>query len=89
MGSAKALVGHGIVVNGLAPGPTATPMLLGDDCSDLDLESSPSGRCAAPEEIATMAVVLVSDLGRMVVGDVVYMTGGCGNLTYDDMGYEF
>ena len=64
-------------------------MLLGDDRSDLDLETSPSGRYAAPEEVATMAVVLASDLGRMVVGDVVHVTGGCGNLTYDDMGYEF
>ena len=35
-----------------------------------------------------MAVVLVSDLSRMVVGDIVYMTGGCGNLTFDDMNYS-
>lgn len=34
-----------------------------------------------------MAVVLLSDISRMVVGDIVYMTGGCGNLTFDDMDY--
>ena len=40
-----------------------------------------------PEEIANMAVFLVSDMGRMVVGDTVYMTGGSANLTIDDMNY--
>ena len=31
-----------------------------------------------------MSVVLVSDLGRMINGDTVYITGGCGLLTFDD-----
>lgn len=86
MGLAKALAPHGIVVNGIAPGPTATPMLMGDD-DNLTNSGVPAGRYATAEEIANMAVVLVSDLSRMVVGDIVYMTGGCGNLTYDDMNY--
>ncbi len=88
MGFAKALIPHGIVVNGLAPGPTATPMLMGDGDGNLVNEGVPAGRYATPEEIANMAVVLVSDLSRMVVGDIVYMTGGCGNLTFDDMNYS-
>ena len=41
-----------------------------------------------PEEIANMAAVLVSDIGRMVVGDIVYMTGGAGVITYDDIEYK-
>lgn len=89
LGLAKSLAPHGVVVNGLAPGPTATPMLLGDDSGNLDNPAVPVGRYATPEEIANMAVVLVSDLARMVVGDVVYMTGGCGNLTCDDVDYTF
>lgn len=89
LGLAKALIPHGIVVNGLAPGPTATPMLLGDDAGHLENDRVPAGRYAAPEEIANMAVVLTSSLGRMVVGDIVYMTGGSGLITYDDTDYGF
>ena len=86
-GLAKALAPHGIVVNGIAPGPTATPMLMSDSDDNLANSGVPVGRYATAEEIANMSVVLVSDLSRMVVGDIVYMTGGCGNLTYDDMDY--
>lgn len=90
MGLAKALIPHGIVVNGLAPGPTATPMLLGSDGIDnLYLSNIPAGRYALPEEIASMAVILVSKMAQLVVGDVVYMTGGAGLLTYDDIAYKF
>ena len=87
MGLAKSLVTYGIIVNGIAPGPTATPMLMGDGDDNLANPGVPAGRYATAEEIANMSVVLVSDLSRMVVGDVVYMTGGCGNLTFDDMDY--
>ena len=89
MGLAKSLVPHGIVVNGIAPGPTATPMLMADGDGNLAHPGVPAGRYATAEEIANMSVVLVSDLSRMVVGDIVYMTGGCGNLTFDDMNYTF
>lgn len=41
-----------------------------------------------PEEIANMAVVLVSGMGRTVVGDIVYMTGGAGLITFEDMNYR-
>ena len=46
------------------------------------------GRFAMPEEIANMAVVLVSDVSKMVVGDIVYMTGGSGLITFDDIEYR-
>lgn len=87
MGLAKSLIPHGIVVNGIAPGPTATPMLMTDGDGNLAHPGVPAGRYATAEEIANMSVVLVSDVSRMVVGDIVYMTGGCGTLTYDDMNY--
>ena len=87
LGMAKSLIKNGIVVNGLAPGPTATPMLDKDGDSNISLPNNPSGRYALPEEIANMAVVLTSGLGRMVVGDIVYMTGGSGIITYDDINY--
>lgn len=42
-----------------------------------------------PEEVANFAVFLTSDMGRMIVGDVVYITGGTGTITCDDISYEF
>ena len=89
IGLAKLLIKYGIVVNGLAPGPTATPMLQADTNGNMYLESSPAGRWIHPAEVANMAVILVSLAGRMIVGDIVYMTGGAGIITQDDIKYEF
>lgn len=88
-GLAKSLAPYGITVNGVAPGPTATPMLLKEDIHNISHPTLPAGRYVLPEEIANMALFLVSDMGRMVVGDIVYMTGGAGTLTFDDMNYSF
>ena len=82
IGLAEKLLPYGIVVNGLAPGPTATDMLNANDIS-LNLPSKPLGRYILPEEIANLAVILVSSLGRTVIGDIVYATGGAGILTED------
>lgn len=88
-GMAKFLIPHGIVVNGLAPGPTVTPLMNKNSTSQIEHPSNPTGRYALPEEIANMAVVLTSGMGRMVVGSIVYMTGGAGNITFDDSKYKF
>lgn len=88
-GLAKMFVRNGIVVNGLAPGPTATPMLGKSDYSDIKLPSSPIGRYALPEEIAAMAVFLCGPMGRTIVGDIVYMTGGAGIIEINDINYDF
>lgn len=86
VGLAKQLISNGIVVNGIAPGPTATPMLgIIESNSDLSLPQNPSKRLLTVEEIANFAVFLVSDMGRMIVGDILYMTGGAGTITVDDV----
>lgn len=87
LGMAKKYLPYGIVVNGLAPGPTLTPMLKKDAENDLNLDYSPAGRYAAPEEIGNLATVLVSNMGRMIVGETIYATGGAGVITFDDMTY--
>lgn len=87
LGMAKKYLPFGIIVNGLAPGSTLTPMLRNDEENDLYLDYSPSKRYAAPEEIGNLATILVSDMGRMIVGDTIYATGGSGIITYDDMTY--
>ena len=89
LGLAKSLAPYGITVNGVAPGPTATPMLIKTDIKNISHDKLPVGRYALPEEIANMALFLVSEMGRMVVGDIVYMTGGAGLLTFDDVNYTF
>ena len=87
LGMAKKYLPYGIVVNGLAPGSTLTPMLKHAEEEDMNLEYSPIKRYIAPEEIASLATVLVSGLGRIIVGDTIYATGGAGVITYDDMNY--
>ena len=89
LGLAKTLAPYGITVNGVAPGPTATPMLMKGDRHNITHDGLPAGRYALPEEIANMALFLVSDMGRMVVGDIVYMTGGAALFTFEDMTYTF
>ena len=87
LGLAKILTPYGIIVNGIAPGPTATRMIFKESNTDIAFKN-PIGRCAMPEEIANMAVFLVSNMGRSIVGDIIYMTGGSGLLTLDDVNYE-
>lgn len=89
LGLAKVLAPYGITVNGLAPGPTATPMLIKGEITEITHDDLPIGRYAMPEEIANMAVILTSEMGRMIVGDIVYMTGGAGLITLDDTYYQF
>lgn len=87
LGMAKKLISHGIVVNGIAPGPTATPMLKKKPGDDISHGGVPAGRYVMPEEIANLALFLVSDMGRMIVGDVIKITGGSAVTTYDDVTY--
>lgn len=83
VGMAKQLIKHGIVVNGLAPGVTNTDKFAnGDD--DISKPGNPSGRMLTKEEVGNMAVVLTSPLCRMVVGDILYMTGGGAIVTLND-----
>ena len=84
LGMAKKLSQYGIVVNSIAPGPTATKMLQSDNIVNINRMSSPSERYATPSEIGNLAVVMVSDMGKMVNGDTMYATGGCALLTLDD-----
>lgn len=87
LGLAKKLIKNGIVVNGIAPGPTATPMLKSEDDDNMYHPTTPSGRYTTPEEVANAALFLISDMGRQIVGDILYISGGAGITTYDDVTY--
>ena len=78
LGLADTLIPYGIIVNAIAPGPTATPMLEKKEGDYIYNRNNPSKRFAMPEEIANVAVMLVSDMGNLIVGDTIYDTGGSG-----------
>ena len=88
-GLAKVLSPYGITVNGIAPGPTATPMLMPNGVKDDISFPNPLGRYIRPEEIANMALFLVAETGRAIIGDMIFMTGGSGVVTFDDVKYSF
>lgn len=85
VGLAEKLQPYGIVVNSLAPGQTATPMLGkdSDKIEDIHNNYAIAGRYIMPQEISNLAVFMVSDMGRMIVGDTFYVTGGSGLITYN------
>ena len=80
LGAADTLSNKGIIVNAIAPGPTATPMLNKKESDNLYIDSNCINRMALPSEIAVLAVYLCSDVGNMVIGDTFYITGGAGNI---------
>lgn len=81
LGMADKLLPYGIIVNAIAPGPTATPMFGMKKGDNIYNAYCPVGRFAMPSEIAALAAFMVSDMGNMIVGDTFYMTGGSGTIT--------
>jgi NAD(P)-dependent dehydrogenase (short-subunit alcohol dehydrogenase family) len=82
------LIGRGIRVNAISPGPIATPHYdkLGLSADDLKTVSAsirsqvPAGRFGGPSEIAKAVVFLASDECRFAVGSELLIDGGMGNL---------
>lgn len=83
LGLSDVCIKHGIVVNCLAPGPTATKMLNKNADSPLNWSGNPTGRLATPIEIANWAVFMASSLGDYIVGDSIYVSGGSGTICID------
>lgn len=83
LGFADKLAPYGIVVNSIAPGPVATPMLEKNDSNDISWPGNPTGRMSTPAEIANWAVFMASDMGNMVVGDTFFVSGGSGTICLD------
>jgi NAD(P)-dependent dehydrogenase (short-subunit alcohol dehydrogenase family) len=66
--------------NCIAPGPTDTPrfreMNGGDEGVERVRESMPLGEIPTPEDVANVALFLLSDAARQVTGQVVHVNGG-------------
>jgi NAD(P)-dependent dehydrogenase (short-subunit alcohol dehydrogenase family) len=78
------LIGRGIRINAISPGPIATPMFgrfgLPDEVQQaLKAEitnKSPIKRFGAPEEVAKVALFLASEDSSYIVGDEIVVDGG-------------
>lgn len=80
LGAVAELIPYGIVVNAIAPGPVATEMLGRAEEDTLYTNCVPSKRFATPIEIGQLAVIMVSDMCNLVVGDTFYISGGSGTV---------
>lgn len=82
LGAAAELIPYGIIVNAIAPGPVATSMLGRKEEDTLYTDCIPAKRFATPSEIGQLAVIMVSDMCNLVVGDTFYISGGSGTIKY-------
>lgn len=74
-GLGELLARRGIIMNGIAPGRTATKMLGRNDGDVYDAEL-PLCRMGLPEEIAELALFLMSDAANYIVGQTIICDGG-------------
>lgn len=75
-GLARLLAPYGIIVNGIAPGGTATNMAHYQEGDSLTHMITPNMRLALPDEMANLILFLASDLGQNIVGEVIISDGG-------------
>ena len=67
----------GIIINGIAPGATFTPMISSyAKRPDDPYDRLAIGRFIRPEEIAELAAYLMSDMGEIICGHTVIADGG-------------
>lgn len=77
-GLARTYGPDGILVNAIAPGAVDTPMLtegVSAEVLDQFVADIPLGRIAAPGELASVAVFLVSDHASYISGATINVTG--------------
>ena len=77
-GLGKQLIKYNIVVNGIAPGPTATRLIDYKEGDSIYSDETDNLRLTMPAEIANLAVNLVSGIGKTIIGQTIYMSGGRG-----------
>lgn len=80
-GLAQILIPYGINVNSIAPGSTATGLIGIKEGDSITSEENGMNRLVMPDEVATLAKLLVSDAGKMIDGEVVHIAAGRG--TFD------
>jgi NAD(P)-dependent dehydrogenase (short-subunit alcohol dehydrogenase family) len=71
--AARKAAPHGVHVNGIAPGPTQSPMTAGQA---FDLSAIPLGRLGRPEDMAGPIAFLCSAASDYICGSVLDVNGG-------------
>jgi 3-oxoacyl-[acyl-carrier protein] reductase len=76
--AAKELAHAGIRVNAIQPGLIRTPMTDGmrQDILEQRIAEIPLGRIGEPDDVASVALFLASDLSAYITGAVIEVTGG-------------
>lgn len=71
------LAKKGIRVNGVAPGPIWTPLVISsfDDTTDFG-QDTPMGRAGQPSEVAPAFVFLASEDSSYITGQIIHVNGG-------------
>jgi len=72
---------YNLNINGIGPGYIATAQTApirvdGNPFNDLVMTRTPAGRWGEPEDLAGAAVLLASEAGRFINGQVIYVDGG-------------
>ena len=75
-GWSRMFAANGITINGIAPGPVATEMNNWHEGDSMKLDSVPYGRFATIDEIAELAMYLLSEKAKMICGETVIIDGG-------------
>ena len=75
---AKELASRNINVNAIAPGFIKTQMTdkLSDDVKNAIIKQVPLGKWGTPEDVANVALFLVSEISSYITGQVVQVDGG-------------
>ncbi|WP_044560650.1 SDR family oxidoreductase [Azospirillum sp. B4] len=82
------LIGRGVRVNAVSPGPISTPLYGKLGLAEADLKAMaagilaqiPAGRFGEPSEVAKYVVFLASDESRFTVGSELVIDGGMSTL---------
>lgn len=77
-GLAQIFSKHGITVNAVAPGSTATSLLGYKNGESISSEENAAGRMIMPEEVSNLVSLLASDAGNMINGEVIHISAGRG-----------
>ena len=70
---AKEIFHHGIILNGICPGIVKTPMCPGEKVSE---KTAAIGRPIEPDEIASIALFMMSKQAEICVGECILADGG-------------
>lgn len=70
----KQMAHLGIIINGIAPGMTYSPMTPDRNITH---DRTAIGRIIEPEEIADIAMFMLSDQAKICIGETILADGGC------------